>query len=155
MASISISASLQTACSSSHHINTKKQQPRGRLSRSVATKQVTNVEGQKDILKSPLQFDTSNDGDNVLKQRLETEYPAPKFSDECWKKGTWDLNMFVKNGKMDWNSLIVAEARRRKFLELYPETATNQEPVLFRSSVIPWWAWLTRSYLPEAELLNG
>lgn len=49
----------------------------------------------------------------------------------------------------------LAEARRRKFFELYPEAATNQEPVLFRSSIIPWWAWLIRSYLPEAELLNG
>lgn len=48
-----------------------------------------------------------------------------------------------------------AEARRRRFLELHPEAATNQEPVLFRSSVIPWWAWISHSHLPEAELLNG
>ncbi|XP_057970933.1 light-harvesting complex-like protein 3 isotype 1, chloroplastic [Malania oleifera] len=47
------------------------------------------------------------------------------------------------------------KARRRKFLELCPEAATNQDPVLFKSSIIPWWAWLKRSYLPEAELLNG
>lgn len=26
---------------------------------------------------------------------------------------------------------------------------------MFRSSIIPWWPWLRRSYLPEAELLNG
>ncbi|GKC89095.1 hypothetical protein Tco_1149744 [Tanacetum coccineum] len=48
-----------------------------------------------------------------------------------------------------------AEARRRKFLELFPEGATNEEPVLFRTSIIPWWAWITHSHLPEAELLNG
>ncbi|KAD5961434.1 hypothetical protein E3N88_12907 [Mikania micrantha] len=77
------------------------------------------------------------------------------FIDERWKHGSWDLNMFVKSGKMDWDAMIVAEARRRKFLELYPEEATNQEPVLFRSSIIPWWAWITHSHLPEAELLNG
>ncbi|PIA31000.1 hypothetical protein AQUCO_05300080v1 [Aquilegia coerulea] len=77
------------------------------------------------------------------------------FNNERWKNGTWDLNMFVKNGKMDWDSVIVAEARRRKFLEVYPETSTNQTPITFRSSVIPWWAWLRRSYLPEAELING
>ncbi|KAK9913934.1 hypothetical protein M0R45_037733 [Rubus argutus] len=35
------------------------------------------------------------------------------------------------------------------------EASTNDDPVLFRSSIIPWWAWLMRSYLPEAELLNG
>ncbi|XP_042503457.1 light-harvesting complex-like protein 3 isotype 1, chloroplastic [Macadamia integrifolia] len=71
------------------------------------------------------------------------------------ENGTWDLNMFVKDGRMDWDSVITAEARRRKFLELYPEAATTQAPVLFRSSLIPWWAWLKRSHHPEAELLNG
>lgn len=44
---------------------------------------------------------------------------------------------------------------RRSFLEVYPEAATNEDPVLFRSSIIPWWAWIRRSHLPEAELLNG
>ncbi|XP_031392353.1 light-harvesting complex-like protein 3 isotype 1, chloroplastic [Punica granatum] len=100
---------------------------------------------------------------------------TPKFEDERWKKGTWDLNMFVENGRVDWDGIIVAakrlweallvsctiwschvvEARRRRFLELFPEAATNQEPVLFRSSIIPWWAWIRRSHLPEAELING
>lgn len=47
------------------------------------------------------------------------------------------------------------EARRRRFLEVYPEAATNEDPVVFRSSIIPWWAWIWRSHLPEAELLNG
>ncbi|KAH7533483.1 hypothetical protein FEM48_Zijuj04G0135700 [Ziziphus jujuba var. spinosa] len=77
-----------------------------------------------------------------------------KFTDEWWKNGTWDLNMFVKNGKIDWDSVIVA-ARRRTFLEVNPEASIKEEPVVFRSSIIPWWAWLLRSYLPEAELLNG
>lgn len=53
------------------------------------------------------------------------------------------------------NNFGCAEARRRRFLELFRESATNQEPVLFRSSIIPWWAWIWRSHLPEAELLNG
>ncbi|KAD5961529.1 hypothetical protein E3N88_13002 [Mikania micrantha] len=51
--------------------------------------------------------------------------------------------MFIKSGKMDWDAMIVAEE------------ATNQEPVLFRISIIPWWAWIAHSHLPEAELLNG
>ncbi|CAN1334834.1 hypothetical protein LINPERPRIM_LOCUS36535, partial [Linum perenne] len=50
---------------------------------------------------------------------------------------------------------FTAEAQRRRKLELFPEASTNEEPVLFRSSIIPWWAWLKRSYLPQAELLNG
>lgn len=25
-----------------------------------------------------------------------------------WRNGTWDLNMLVKEGKMDWDRLIVA-----------------------------------------------
>ncbi|KAL8049979.1 hypothetical protein ABFX02_06G054000 [Erythranthe guttata] len=78
-----------------------------------------------------------------------------RFSDERWKNGTWDLNMFVKNGRMDWDSVIVAEAKRRKILQVYPESSVNEEPVLFRSSIIPWWAWIVRSHLPEAERLNG
>lgn len=63
--------------------------------------------------------------------------------------------MFMTNYKFGLTWIGHVEAKRRKFLELYPETATNHEPVLFRSSIIPWWAWLTRSYLPQAELLNG
>ncbi|KAK6926244.1 hypothetical protein RJ641_007963 [Dillenia turbinata] len=63
--------------------------------------------------------------------------------------------MFVKDGKTDWDCVIDAEARRRKILEPHPEESTNEEPVLFRSSIIPWWTWLKRSYLPEVELLNG
>ncbi|KAJ0110751.1 hypothetical protein Patl1_01372 [Pistacia atlantica] len=51
-------------------------------------------------------------------------------------------------------SSLQTEAKRRRLLERYPESATNQEPVVFRSSIIPWWAWLRRSHPPEAELLN-
>ncbi|KAI8006136.1 hypothetical protein LOK49_LG07G00665 [Camellia lanceoleosa] len=38
---------------------------------------------------------------------------------------------------------------------MYPEESTNQDPVLFRASIIPWWAWIMHSHLPEAELTNG
>ena len=38
-----------------------------------------------------------------------------KFSDDRWKNGTWDLNMFVKNGKMDWDGVIIAG---EKFISL-------------------------------------
>uniref|UniRef100_A0A0D3AUW6 Lil3 protein n=1 Tax=Brassica oleracea var. oleracea TaxID=109376 RepID=A0A0D3AUW6_BRAOL len=62
---------------------------------------------------------------------------------------------FEKEGKTDWDSVIVSEAKRRKWLEDSPETTTNDEPVLFDTSIIPWWAWMKRYHLPEAELLNG
>ncbi|KAJ9140048.1 hypothetical protein P3X46_030735 [Hevea brasiliensis] len=140
MACIAISASLQSACSS--HRITKKPQPQTRPARSLGSKQVThvssalNVEDQKKGLrvaeqqeKSPFHADESKNASDKSDYGSETESSAPKFVDD--------------------------QAKRRKFLEFYPEASTNEEPVLFRSSVIPWWAWLKRSYLPEAELING
>ncbi|KAJ0054351.1 hypothetical protein Pint_01339 [Pistacia integerrima] len=110
MATVAISASLQRAGSSNHV--TKKQQPQIRPARSVGTKQVSNVvtlnvEGQKslDIVEqqetSSLQTGKSKDVEDELKHGSETESSAPKFMNERWKNGTWDLNMFVKDGKMD------------------------------------------------------
>ncbi|GFY83559.1 chlorophyll A-B binding family protein [Actinidia rufa] len=151
MASFAITASMHRACSS-HQVTKKQQSTHPKRTRSLGTKQPTNVlsldvEKQKDfaLLVDHDEEKQGGDGDDSV----------PKFLDERWKKGTWDLNMFVKDGKMDWDGVIVAEARRRKFLEVHPEVATNQEPVLFRSSIIPWWAWVMHSHLPEAELLNG
>ncbi|KAK6936456.1 hypothetical protein RJ641_033486, partial [Dillenia turbinata] len=128
---------------------------------SLGSKRATQVvsldlEGQKDLtaveqVKPVVETDESKTKDADELQ----EWKLGKFSDKRWKNGTWDLNMFVKDGKMDRDSVIDAEARRRKILELYPEESTNEEPVLFRGSIIPWWAWLKRSYLPEAELLSG
>jgi hypothetical protein len=47
------------------------------------------------------------------------------------------------------------EVLRRKWLEENPEASSNSEPVLFETSTVPWWAWVKRFHLPEAELLNG
>lgn len=41
----------------------------------------------------------------------------------------------------------------RSTSRLFP--AANEEPVLFDTSEIPWWAWVRRFHLPEAEKLNG
>ncbi|XP_020262638.1 uncharacterized protein LOC109838620 [Asparagus officinalis] len=46
-------------------------------------------------------------------------------------------------------------ARIRKWLQETPEASSNDEPVVFDSSIIPWWAWIKIYNLPEAELLNG
>ena len=50
---------------------------------------------------------------------------------------------------------MIPEARRRKWLEDYPEATNTDEAVVFDTSVIPWWAWMKRFHLPEVEKLNG
>eukprot|EP00250_Pteridium_aquilinum_P028173 c36701_g1_i1 orf=365-1276(-) len=77
------------------------------------------------------------------------------FQDARWKNGTWDLKQFTQDGKVDWDAVIDAEVIRRKLLEDNPEASTNEEPVVFDTSIIPWWSWVKRFHLPEAELLNG
>ncbi|KAL7613840.1 light-harvesting complex-like protein 3 isotype 1, chloroplastic [Lactuca sativa] len=157
MASIGINAAMHRACSSSPHLTTKDvgtTPTRSLGSKQAATFVSLNVEAQKPL--NPPQEQNQSNINGVLENGDDvTETCSIKFTDERWKHGTWDLNMFVKSGKMDWDALIVAEASRRKSLELHPEMATNEDPVVFRSSIIPWWAWITHSHLPEAELLNG
>lgn len=77
------------------------------------------------------------------------------FQDARWKNGTWDLLQFTRDGKVDWDAVIDAEVLRRKWLEENPEASRNDDPVVFETSTIPWWAWVKRFHLPEAELLNG
>jgi len=77
------------------------------------------------------------------------------FRDARWVNGTWDLTQFDKGGVVDWDAVIDAEARRRKWLEDYPEATNTDEAVVFDTSIIPWWAWMKRFHLPEAEKLNG
>lgn len=94
-------------------------------------------------------------GGNGFALKNEASDPAAAFKDPRWVKGNWDLSKFEKNGKTDWDAVIDAEARRRKWLQDTPETSNNNEPVVFDSSIVPWWAWIKRYHLPEAELLNG
>ncbi|KAD5961468.1 hypothetical protein E3N88_12941 [Mikania micrantha] len=154
MVSIVINAAMYRACSSPH-LATKEPSQLG-TKRTLGTKQDStfvglDIKGQSRLITPQEQIYNKKGVEN---DDL-TATSGVRFVDGRWKQGNWDLNMFVKSGKMDWDALIVAEARRRKLLELFPEEATNQEPVLFRSSIIPWWAWITHSHLPEAELLNG
>lgn len=48
--------------------------------------------------------------------------------------------------------VIDAEMARRKLLEESPIPSTNEEPVLFDTSEIPWWAWVRRFHLPEVSV---
>jgi hypothetical protein len=45
--------------------------------------------------------------------------------------------------------VIDAEIARRKLLEDSPIPSTNEDPVLFDTAEIPWWAWVRRFHLPE------
>ena len=72
-----------------------------------------DVQGQKGFKldeneKTASQINKSKDTEDKLKENFETESSAPKFRGERWKNGTWDLNMFVRNGRMDWDGVIVA-----------------------------------------------
>ncbi|KAK3225013.1 hypothetical protein Dsin_004875 [Dipteronia sinensis] len=78
-----------------------------------------------------------------------------KFQDPKWINGTWDLTQFQKDGQTNWDAVIDAEVKRRKWLEDNPESSSNDDPVVFDTSIIPWWTWVKRFHLPEAELLNG
>lgn len=59
---------------------------------------------------------------------------------------TWFITLCVS---------LFAEVKRRKWMEDNPQSSSNEDPVVFDTSIIPWWAWMKRFHLPEAELLNG
>ena len=80
-----------------------------------------------------------------------------RFVDDRWIGGRWDLSKFknAATGETDWDLVIDAEMARRKMLEDTPIPSTNEDAVIFDTSEIPWWAWVRRFHLPEAEKLNG
>lgn len=119
MASVSISASLQRARSSSHF--TKKQQSKIEGSSSLRTKQAIHVvnkdvEGQRSLNRAEQDkhviqhIEKPENDDHKSNNEFDTELSTARFIDNRWKNGTWDLNMFVKNGKMDWDNIIIAGA---------------------------------------------
>ncbi|KAJ0240605.1 Light-harvesting complex-like protein 3 isotype 2 [Hirschfeldia incana] len=121
----------------------------------TSTPAATTVEIPKPVEEVPVKPPSENGAVGGEETDLTTTTTEIKFKDAKWVNGTWDLKQFEKEGKTDWDSVIVAEAKRRKWLEDNPETTSNDEPVLFDTSIIPWWAWMKRYHLPEAELLNG
>lgn len=78
------------------------------------------------------------------------------FEDERWVNQTWDLSQFSgSDGNTDWDAVIDAEMERRRILEENPSPSSLKEKVLFDTAIIPWWAWVRRFHLPEAEKING
>ena len=78
------------------------------------------------------------------------------FKDDRWVDGTWDFAQFkAADGETDWDAVIDAEMERRRMLEDSPIPSRNEDPVNFDTNMVPWWAWVKRFHLPEAEKLNG
>ncbi|KAF3662036.1 Glutamate dehydrogenase A [Capsicum annuum] len=50
----------------------------------------------------------TRNNDEVQGDTSSSESQDLRYSDERWKNGTWNLNMLVKNGKMNWDAVIVA-----------------------------------------------
>merc|ERR1712005_39835 len=78
-----------------------------------------------------------------------------QFVDYRWKDGTWDKSKFEKDGVVDWDAIIDAEIARRKLVIDNALPTPVGEDVTFNAAEIPWWAWVKRFHLPEAEKLNG
>ncbi|CAN1179694.1 Light-harvesting complex-like protein 3 isotype 1, chloroplastic [Linum perenne] len=110
--SVSISASVQSRACCSHATLPKPTT----TTRSMASKQATHLttstsstDGQKGTASSSTMVVPKVGAiDDVQRLEAEAESSGVKFVDERWKKGNWDLNMFVKDGEMDWDALIVA-----------------------------------------------
>jgi hypothetical protein len=102
---------------------------------------------------SPLQRGGTVEGGEATEKKQVAD--AGKFDDPRWRAGTWDITKFTSDGKVNWDAVIDAEVARRKWLEENPESSSNSEPVAFDTATVPWWAWVKRFHLPEAELLNG
>ncbi|KAD5961515.1 hypothetical protein E3N88_12988 [Mikania micrantha] len=95
------------ACSSPHLAT--KEPSQLETTRSLGIKQDStfvglNIKGQSRLITPQEQ--------NHNKKEVENDdlkaTSSVRFVDERWKQGSWDLNMFVKSGKMDWDAMIAA-----------------------------------------------
>lgn len=78
-----------------------------------------------------------------------------EFKDYRWVDGTWDTSKFENDGKVNWDKVIDAEIARRKIVIENKLVTPTDGDVKFDAAEIPWWAWVSRFHLPEAEKLNG
>lgn len=115
MASVVIFASLQTACKSQHVI--KKQRRISAPGKSSEAKQSAHVTTTDAKSKRMSQVTEQTERiDNKLESASSKQMDGTdagsssvkKFDDERWRNGSWDLNLFVKDGKIDWDGVITA-----------------------------------------------
>jgi len=132
---------------------------------SVGVATASEVTERKERKPSPLSQGGTLDGEKALGKDPAAATKAKKdgslkngtsegnvFSDPRWVNGTWNLSEFKgADGQMDWDEVIDAEMDRRRILEETPAGTTNSNPVLFDTSVVPWWAWVRRFHLPEVR----
>ncbi|KAL8210151.1 hypothetical protein R6Q57_006883 [Mikania cordata] len=121
----------------------------------VPVRATDNGSGAAIVVEEKKNFETKATEEDSLGNGAPVAEVVVKFEDPKWVSGTWDLKQFQKDGATDWDSVIDSEVKRRKWLEDNPESSNNDFPVVFDTSIIPWWAWVKRFHLPEAELLNG
>ena len=123
------------------------------VSASVAAAEDPNPKQKDPLLEEAVE---GSAGPNGAATSAEVEVlTLSMFEDPRWIGGTWDLKQFQKDGSTDWDAVIDAEVRRRKWLQDNLETMSNDDLIVFDTSIIPWWAWMKRFHLPEAKLLNG
>ncbi|KAK1419022.1 hypothetical protein QVD17_28178 [Tagetes erecta] len=121
----------------------------------TSIKATDNGSGAAIVVEEKKDFDAKATEEVSLGNGAPVPDVVVKFEDPKWVNGTWDLKQFQKDGAADWDAVIDAEVKRRKWLEDNPESSNNDFPVVFDTSIIPWWAWMKRFHLPEAERLNG
>eukprot|EP01023_Acetabularia_acetabulum_P016388 TRINITY_DN1809_c0_g2_i1.p2 TRINITY_DN1809_c0_g2~~TRINITY_DN1809_c0_g2_i1.p2 ORF type:complete len:275 (-),score=40.08 TRINITY_DN1809_c0_g2_i1:246-1070(-) len=99
---------------------------------------------------------TKSKADGIVEASSMGQIIDGRFVDSKWIKGRWDLEQFKNaDGQIDWDEVIDAEMSRRRQLENSPIDSMNEDKVLFSTDEIPWWAWVRRFHLPQAEKLNG
>jgi hypothetical protein len=146
-----------------------KQSTRG-LSRRTFTRAsqgngTTTVAEKTTRKPSPLQSGGTLSGEKALgkdpaaatkAKNLGSKSSSERFEDPRWVKGTWDISQFSgADGNTDWDMVIDAEMERRRILEENPQASSLVDTVEFDTAIIPWWAWVKRFHLPEAEKING
>lgn len=154
---------LRSLCSSSSTHTATRCRSRAQQGAESSAAAATSVEGNSANRRSSpltrggtLRGEKATGKDPGLAVLGKAPVRSGSFEDARWKHGTWDLSNFTTTkGNIDWDAVIDAEVLRRKWLEEKPEVSLNEDPVVFQISAIPWWAWVRRFHLPEAELLNG
>ena len=68
----------------------------------VSLRSDANLEAQKRANATTIDsVDTDGDKSSSLSFK-----PSEKFENPKWKNGTWDIQQFTKDGKVDWDAVI-------------------------------------------------
>ena len=89
---------------------TRASSDNGTSTPASATVSATTVEAPKPVAVEEVQVKSPSENGTVGGEEtdLTTTTTEIKFQDAKWVNGTWDLKQFEKEGKTDWDSVIVA-----------------------------------------------